>query len=59
MIVLILASSVCLTLDTLYLDPDSKLARVLYGLDIVWTSTFVIEVSSATVTGSPSLGEVG
>lgn len=43
--VLILASSVLLTLDTPTLDPQSTLAVVLVNVDIVFTAFFALEMA--------------
>ena len=40
----IIASSVCLTLDTVNLDRDSQRGKALFVLDIIFTSVFLLEV---------------
>eukprot|EP00798_Chlamydomonas_sp_ICE-L_P001589 gene1589-32977_t len=49
MIALILASSACLTLDTVDTERDSKLGQALYILDIIFTTSFCIEVILNTI----------
>ena len=41
---IILASSVCMALDSPHLDPTSDLAASLRALDVVWTVVFTIEM---------------
>ncbi len=44
LLVCIIASSVCLTMDTIDLDRDSQRGHALFVLDIIFTSAFLLEV---------------
>jgi uncharacterized protein YjbI with pentapeptide repeats len=48
-IVIVLASSVALTLDSPRLEPDEPLAQLLHTLDYVWMAIFVLELLAKSI----------
>ena len=52
----IVASSICLGLDSPRLDPDSSLAHTLSTLDLFWTALFTFELSCKVIIVRLGLG---